>query len=503
MLVPEREHTLYVAESTRRSMGIRQGNVDVAVAPQPPTQSRSLVLAGSTALDPTRLYRIRIRFTPADVVEIGETDDPVERLKTGRSVPRVLRPGDRVVEDQRLAVVYSVDVGNKKNDLIDALLQLKLDLNILKRAEESASSGAISEVFLLNARRNVEGDRSAVARAENTLRLWGIAEKDIQDVRDEAQGILQRGGKRDPDKDKLWPRVELKAPAEGTIVERNVTQHETVVDNTLNIYQIANVDRLLVLANCPEDSLPILEGLVGAERKWTVRTVGADQGSEIEAPIEEVGYLIDPNQHTAVIKGYIDNPEGMLRGGQFVTATVAIPAPRTRFKLTAETLAALRADGVPAAVLAKLTSLVDEDFQTQRQFSRQLGKVLSKEELKRFHDGVLKRASLGDGVVNVVEIPIDALVEDGQQSIVFVETDKDKHWYTMRRVQVVARFDKTAFVRSTEIAAKEHRTTEEKKLGLLPKQPLTTEDRILVSGVVELKAVLQAKESEPKTDADK
>jgi cobalt-zinc-cadmium efflux system membrane fusion protein len=441
-LVPGKPHTLFVPEDVRKSLGIRTATEDVLAVAQAPTHARTLELAGSTALDPGRILRIRIRFAPADVVKVGDTEDPVAWAKEGKTVYRELSPGDRVRKGDLLAVVYSVDVGNKKNDLIDALLQLKLDLDILKRAEDAAGSGAIPEVFVLNARRNVEGDRSAVMRAENTLRLWAISDKDIQDVRNEAQEILKRGGKRDPEKDKLWPRVELRAPVEGTIVERNVAERETIVDNTVNLFQIANVDRLLVLGNCPEDDLPILEGLRGTERQWRVETIGAKDAEAIDGPIEEVGYLIDPNQHTAVIKGYIPNPGRKIRAGQFVTATVRIPPPKNK-----------------------------------------------------------------QGVVEVVEIPIDAVVDDGRQSVVFVQDRKEKDHYTMRRVEVVDSFDRTAFVRCLPIPKEKQRTRAEEKQGLLPREPLMEGEHVLQSGVVELKAVLldlePSQSSEPSEDKDR
>ena len=87
--------------------------------------------------------------------------------------------------------------------------------------------------------------------------------------------------------------------------------------------------------------------------------------------------MIDPNQHTAVIKGYVENPGEHLRAGQFISATVPIPPP-----------------------------------------------------------------------AGVVEIPLTALMDDGQQSIVFVQPDAAKAQYTMRRVQVTNRFDNRAFVRA-------------------------------------------------------
>jgi membrane fusion protein, heavy metal efflux system len=311
-----------------------------------------------------------------------------------------------------------------KNNLIDAVCQLQLDEKILEKAEKAFLSGALPEIFMLNAQRNVEADRNAERRAVNTLKTWDIPEADIQAVYNEAREIGKRQGKRDPEKEKLWPRVELRAPDDGTVVERNIAQFEMVGDGTVNLFQIAKLDRLLVLANIPEDDLPTLQGLDTSALKWSVRTVGAAAARGIDGPIDEIGTLIDPNQHTAVVKGHIDNPGGRMRGGQFVSATVQIP---------------------PAA--------------------------------------------------GVVEVPINAIVEDGRVCVVFVQTDRDKHHYTMRRVQVTQRFDKTAFVRSE--ASDEQLTAEEKELGILPKEPLRIGERVLTSGVGELKAALLDLEESP------
>jgi membrane fusion protein, heavy metal efflux system len=386
---------------------------------------RPLVMPGSTALDPARIMRVRARFAPspsaAEVVQIGQV--PEDRAQSGmiETVFRELRSGDKVTKGDLLAVFHSVDVGNKKNDLVDAIYALKLDEQILKRAEEK--SEAVPEVFLLNYRRNVQGDNNTVNRAVNTLKTWGIPDADIQAVRDEAENVSRRQGKHDKEKEALWGRVELKAPDDGVIIERNVSLREIVVDNTTNLFQIAKIDRLSVFANVPEDDLPALEALPTGQRRWTVKTVGADP---IPGFIDDIGYIIDPNQHTAVVKGHIDNKEGKLRGGQFISATVELPAPP-----------------------------------------------------------------------DVVEVPADAVVDDGQQCIVFVQTDAFKQQYTMRRVQLTHRFDKTVFVRSKPFAKGEERTPEEEELGIPPKEPLREGEHILQTGVGELKAALLGRESQP------
>lgn len=427
-LVPGAPHTLALPEEARKSLGILQGGSDLVATAVAPTHSREMVLPGSTALDPTRLYRVRARFAPARVVEIARVLDLT--AAGDRSEMRELRSGDHVKKGDLLGVFYSADVGQKKNDLVDALYQLNLDEQILSRAMQKQE--AVPEIFLLNAKRNVEGDRNAIARALSNLRTWDVPEADIQAVHKEAEEIAKRGGQRDRSKDDLWPRVELRAPADGVIVERNVVRDEMVVDQTVNLFQIATTDRLFVTANAPEDDLPALLALTTDQRRWTVRTVGQLGKEGVQGRIDDISYVIDPNQHTAVVKGHIenpvdrDNPAGRIRAGQFVTATIRLPPP-----------------------------------------------------------------------ADVVEVPVDAVIDDGQQCVVFVETDAAKHQYSMRRVEVTQHFEKTVLVRSKPFAKEEQPGPEEQALGLLPKEPLRPGERILQTGVNELKAALLDKESEP------
>jgi cobalt-zinc-cadmium efflux system membrane fusion protein len=433
-LVPGMPHTIEVPDDVRKSLGIRKGSTELITTVHRPTRTRTMQLPGSTALDPTRLYRIRARFAPARVTEIAQVRDVAASQAAGKTVFRELRTGDRVAKGDLLAVFYSVEVGNKKNDLIDALVQRYLDEQILEKAEKAFRTGALPEVFMLNAQRNVEADRNAERRAVNNLRTWDIPEEEIKACYDEAERLKKLQGKeRDLakiEKNDKWPVVKLVAPDDGVIIDRNVSHSEMIVDSTVNLFQIAKVDRLLVLANAPEDDLPTLQALSPQSRKWTVQTVGIKEEKGLSGPIDEIGYLIDPNQHTAIIKGYIDNPEGRLRAGQFISASVQVPPP--------------------------------------------------------------------DGVV---EVPIDAIAEDGQQCVVFVQPDPTKHQYTMRRVIVVQRFDTFAFIRSEPIAEAERLTAEEKELGLQPREPLQAGERILACGVVELKAALTEKEAEPVKEA--
>jgi cobalt-zinc-cadmium efflux system membrane fusion protein len=298
-------------------LGIRTGEVKPRAA-----RPRVLRLLGSLALDPAFLRRIRIRFAPAEVVQIGQVPE------SGRARLRELRPGDRVKKGDVLAVFSSFAVGQKKTDLFDALVQLKLDEEILERAEKAAA--AVPEVFLLNARRNVQADRNAVNRAENTLRILGIPAKDIDAVRQEAREAGDR--KRKPETEAArkaraarWARVEVRAPEDGTLVERNVSRHEFLVDGTGTLFVLARLDRLKVLAQVGEADLPALETLKPEQRRWTIRPHASPHGPAARGQIAEVGYLIDPKHHTALVAGYVDNRAGLLRPGQLITASITLP----------------------------------------------------------------------------------------------------------------------------------------------------------------------------------
>ncbi len=440
-LVEGELHTLAIPEAVRRSLGIQREGKDVVYEVAIPTKNRPLVMAGSTALDPACVMRIRARFAPGEARSIEMVEEP-GMFPSMKPIPHELRPGDEVKPGMKLATFYSYEIGNKKNDLFEAIVQLRLDEVILKKAEDAG--GSLPDIYLWTARRNVDTDRSGVRRAWNTLLTWGVHPDDIKAVEEEAKKLSITEGRRQElpqaewaDKLEHWARVNLYAPkfVQGSepavIVERNLAKDELVVDNTVNLFTIAKVDHLLVLANCPEDLLTDLYKLRDAgQMTWKVYTVGADLREGVEGKIAEIGWIIDQNQHTAVIKGYIPNPGGKIRAGQFANASVELLLPK-----------------------------------------------------------------------DVVEVPVNAVVEDGEQSIVFVQTDAAKHHYQMRRVEVVNRFAKSVLVRS-KIGANEALTDEEKKLGLLPREPLERGKRVLLSGVSELKAALLNLESQPKSQKE-
>jgi cobalt-zinc-cadmium efflux system membrane fusion protein len=306
--------TLIVPPDVVRTMRIQ------TAAAQRATKPRALELDGWLAFDINRLARVHSRFA-GEVVQVGEEAEN----RTGKATEmRVLSPGDHVKKGQLLAVVWSKDLGEKKSELVDALSQLRLDRETLTRLEELARSGATSEASLRQARRNYEADVNAVARAERTLRSWRLTEAEIDAVKAEAERIRQRGEQRDKEHDRDWAKVEVRAPQDGTILEKNVNVGD-IVDTATDLYKIADLRTLAVWAHVYEDDLPALLALPPEQRTWEVHLPADPSVGPLKGTIERISEIIDPNQHTALAVGTVDNAEGRLRVGQFITATVTLP----------------------------------------------------------------------------------------------------------------------------------------------------------------------------------
>ncbi len=273
------------------------------------TDKLPLVMPGSTALDPSRIGRVRARFS-GEVREIIEKSEPAPRGSEKGSITHELRTGDTVEKGKPVAILWSVDVGSKKSDLVDALVQLHLDRKRLESREKLFNKGSIPEDTLNQTRRDLITSQNAVERARRTLETWQIPVAEIAEVEAEAKKVIDaidrnEEYKRDKEKEKTWARSVLLAPNSGTIVERNISVGEIISDATVNLFVIADVDNLLVLAAPPEDRLPELVALKEQDRIWQLNSVGVTP--DLKLPFDEISYLIDPGQHTALVKGYLPN----------------------------------------------------------------------------------------------------------------------------------------------------------------------------------------------------
>ncbi|MDG3007360.1 hypothetical protein [Paludisphaera mucosa] len=82
---------------------------------------------------------------------------------------------------------------------------------------------------------------------------------------------------------------------------------------------------------------------------------------------------------------------------------------------------------------------------------------------------------------NEIEIPTSALVEDGDESVVFVQPDPGRPSYELRHVAILRHTSDVAFVRAAAPRAGEGDLAKAVAIG----------ERVVVSGALELRAALK------------
>ena len=304
---------------------VRRLRIETCTAEPAHTGAR-LELSGTLMFDTNRLSHVHSRF-PGEITEIG-------------SVAGAYRPidfGETVRKGQLLCVLWSRDLGEKKSELIDALSQLHLDQQTLARLTESSRDGAVPERTVREARRKVETDEIAVARCLRTLQSWRIPQEEIDAVQAEAQRYCSGNRKAREELVHQWARLEIRAPLDGVVVERNAVLGD-LVDTGVDLFMIADLSRLRVSAHAYEEDLPKLDALKEVQRRWAIRVPSDPNAAIHSGGFDKIGRVIDPNQHTALVMGWVPNIDNRLRVGQFITAEIALPLPQDEVALPASAL---------------------------------------------------------------------------------------------------------------------------------------------------------------------
>ncbi len=150
-----------------------------------------------------------------------------------------------------------------------------------------------------------------------------MTEEEIKEVRDEAQRIHDREA-GDPNNARTWAETEVRSPIDGIVVEKNFNVGD-LIDATQDLFKIADLNRVQVLANTFEEDLPRLKVLRPDQRNWHIDVKSDPHDVPISGNFDTIGNIIDPAQHAGAVMGWVDNPDGRFKIGQFVTATIALP----------------------------------------------------------------------------------------------------------------------------------------------------------------------------------
>lgn len=348
-----------------------------------PTRPRELIVSGQLSLDPNRLVHVHARF-PGQIAELATVEETNSLAGAMLKTRRVVSFMDHVSKGQRLGVLWSKELGEKKSELVNSLARLRTDQMNLQRLETLFTKGATTEKALREAEYQVESGENNVEKAKWTLRSWSLTEEEITEVEAEAERLhKERTTHREQSAKTLgkveleasWARVDIVAPIDGTIVEKNVVAGN-IVGTEDDLFKIADLTMLTAWGQVYEEDLPELQSLE-LPIPWKVQVSSNPEATPISGIIDRIGETIDPNTHMALVGGPMENKKGHLFAGQFIKATISLPPEQ-----------------------------------------------------------------------DVVEIPTRALVEDGNESVVLVQDDSQRDRFHRRRVSVVRRFFDVVYLRS-------------------------------------------------------
>ncbi|HTU25109.1 MAG TPA: efflux RND transporter periplasmic adaptor subunit [Pirellulales bacterium] len=268
-----------------------------------------LVVSGWLTIDPNRLASVRPQFS-GDVIAIGTTRD---RFAAGEEAPeREIRQGDRVTKGQLLAVIWSKELGELKNNLADAIAAKCASEEELRRVE------ALPNNFQKDSeahKKRVELDEAAVQKLVRTLRLWRVPEEEIDSVRRDVERRREPDAKS-PGIDLDWARVEVRAPLAGVVLEKNAAVGD-FVDQKAPLFKVADLAKLAVTCSVPAEYISELQALPPERRGWSIHQAGPPVMGHFDA----VGEIVEPNGQ-AFLTGTVDNESGALRPGQLITARI-------------------------------------------------------------------------------------------------------------------------------------------------------------------------------------
>jgi membrane fusion protein, heavy metal efflux system len=218
---------------------------------------------------------------------------PVLSLAGGRAVEIRVKLGDDVKKGQVLLEIDSPDVAAAFSDYQKFQTDELLAQKQLSRANVLYAKGAIAQKDL------------------------EVAEDAEQKAKVDVETAVQRLKVLGADVSHPSPVVPVRAPIAGTVVEQNTTSGTGVrsLDNSPNLFTIADLSRVWVLCDVYENMLP----RVGIGDYADVR-LAAYPDRPLRARVGNISRVLDPSTRTAKVRLEMDNPDHLMRAGMFATA---------------------------------------------------------------------------------------------------------------------------------------------------------------------------------------
>lgn len=209
--------------------------------------------------------------------------------------------GDHVRAGQTVAVIESRELADLKAAYLAALEREELEQARFDRQNRLFEQKITSEQDFLDARQSLAEAQIDVRSARQKLRALGFSEATVRTLPNESEAALV-----------TYP---LTTSISGEVVEKHIVPGETVGPGTA-VLEVANLSTVWVDFTVYQDDLDLIRN--GME-------VVVDAGEfRRRGTISYVRPVVGEETRTALARVVVDNGEGLLRPGQFVSGIVSV-----------------------------------------------------------------------------------------------------------------------------------------------------------------------------------
>ena len=204
--------------------------------------------------------------------------------------------GDKVKKGQVLAIIRSPEIAGFNSEGIAAEAQLRMAEKNSQVAEELYKTGNISEVELINARKELESARGELQRINEVLDMYGAG------------------------KESIYP---IKAPVSGVIVQKKIALNmELRTEDISPVFLVGNLDEVWVMANIYESDIQhVREGF-----QAQITTISYPDRT-FNGTIDKIFNLMDPESKTVKARVVLPNPGYELKPEMFAKVLVRYTEP--------------------------------------------------------------------------------------------------------------------------------------------------------------------------------
>jgi len=301
---------------------------DATAAPAPASQAP----AGVVQLDSESLRQIKVgQAQGEDAVDALTTTGRVQFAED--RIARILPPvsgqvqqlkvqvGDAVHGGEILFMLNSRDVAAAFADHTAAHRDLDLAQKTYAMTQDLFDHQAASKLSLQQAENDVAKDTARLRQSEQVLRVLGV---DMPE---------------DPDESSVAPRVPVRAPINGIVTQRSITEGQFVDAQSEPLLTLADLSTVWVLADVFERNL---RDISLGQRAAVTTTAYPDE--RFVARVAQIGNVVDPETHTVTVRFLVNNPHLRLKPGMFATASIELAASPAK-GLTVPATAVFMEDG--------------------------------------------------------------------------------------------------------------------------------------------------------------